>query len=104
DYSGYPDCRPEYLEAFEKMANLATKSAVEGNTMHIRAPLVALSKAEIILRGIALDVDYRLTVSCYQAGEDGSACGTCDSCRLRRQGFASAGIADPTRYRPETNR
>ena len=103
DYSGYPDCRPEYLAAFEKMANLATKSAVEGNTLHIRAPLVALSKAEIIRRGIALGVDYRLTVSCYQAGEDGSACGTCDSCRLRRQGFASAGIADPTRYRLDAN-
>jgi 7-cyano-7-deazaguanine synthase len=101
DYSGYPDCRPEYLEAFEKMANLATKSAVEGNALHIRAPLVALSKADIIRRGIALDVDYRLTVSCYQAGEDGSACGTCDSCRLRRQGFASAGVADPTRYQLE---
>lgn len=103
DYSGYPDCRPEYLEAFEKMANLATKSAVEGSAMHIRAPLVALSKAEIIRRGIALGVDYRLTVSCYQAGEDGSACGACDSCRLRRQGFASAGMADPTRYRLEKN-
>ena len=103
DYSGYPDCRPEYLEAFEKMANLATKSAVEGHTLHIRAPLVALSKAEIIRRGTALGVDYRLTVSCYQAGEDGSACGTCDSCRLRRQGFASAGMADPTRYLIEKN-
>ena len=103
EYSGYPDCRPEYLEAFERMANLATKSAVEGNPMHIRAPLVALSKAEIICRGIALGVDYRLTVSCYQAGDDGSACGSCDSCRLRHQGFASAGIADPTRYRIKTD-
>ena len=99
DYSGYPDCRPEYLEAFEKMANLATKSAVEGSSVHIRAPLVALSKAEIIRCGMALGVDYRLTVSCYQAGDDGSACGRCDSCRLRRQGFADACIADPTRYR-----
>ena len=99
DYSGYPDCRPEYLDAFEKMANLATKSAVEGQTVRIRAPLVDLSKAEIIRRGIALGVDYRLTVSCYQADEQGAACGLCDSCRLRRQGFASAGIADPTRYR-----
>ncbi len=103
DYSGYPDCRPEYLEAFEKMANLATKSAVEGHTLHIRAPLVTLSKAEIIHRGTALGVDYGLTVSCYQAREDGAACGTCDSCRLRRQGFASAGMADPTRYRIKKN-
>jgi len=103
DYSGYPDCRPEYLDAFEKMANLATKSAVEGSTLHIRAPLVALSKAEIIRRGIALGVDYRLTVSCYQAGEDGAACGTCDSCRLRHQGFVSAGVPDPTRYQVEIN-
>lgn len=98
DYSGYPDCRPEYLEAFEKMANLATKSAVEGRAIHIRAPLVALSKAEIIRLGIALGVDYSLTVSCYQAGENGTACGRCDSCRLRHQGFVSAGINDPTRY------
>ncbi|MHB9100593.1 MAG: 7-cyano-7-deazaguanine synthase QueC [Sulfuricella sp.] len=98
DYSGYPDCRPEYLEAFEKMANLATKSAIEGRTMHIRAPIVHLTKAEIILRGIELGVDYSLTVSCYQADADGSACGLCDSCRLRRQGFSSAGVADPTRY------
>ena len=103
DYSGYPDCRPEYLDAFEKMANLATKSAVEGNSMHIRAPLVALSKAEIIRLGISLGVDYRLTVSCYQAEIDGSACGICDSCRLRHQGFVNAGMADPTRYRHETD-
>ena len=98
DYSGYPDCRPEYLEAFEKMANLATKSAIEGRTMRIRAPIVHLTKAEIILRGIELGVDYSLTVSCYQADAHGSACGLCDSCRLRRQGFSSAGVADPTRY------
>ena len=99
DFSGYPDCRPEYLEAFEKMANLATKSAVEGQTLRIHAPLVDLSKADIIRRGIELGVDYRQTVSCYQADADGAACGQCDSCRLRRQGFASAGIADPTVYR-----
>ena len=98
DYSGYPDCRPEYLAAFEKMANLATKSAVEGQAMRIRAPLVDLSKADIIRRGIELGVDYSLTVSCYQADENGAACGLCDSCRLRSQGFASAGIADPTLY------
>jgi 7-cyano-7-deazaguanine synthase len=99
DFSGYPDCRPEYLDAFEKMANLATKSAVEGQTLHIHAPLVDLSKADIIRRGIQLGVDYRLTISCYQADADGAACGQCDSCRLRRQGFDSAGVADPTRYR-----
>ena len=103
DYSGYPDCRPEYLAAFEKMANLATKSAVEGNPMNIRAPLVALSKAEIIRQGNALGVDYALTVSCYQADNDGAACRICDSCRLRQQGFSSAGITDPTRYQPEIN-
>jgi 7-cyano-7-deazaguanine synthase len=100
DYSGYPDCRPEYLAAFEKMANLATKSAVEGRPLRVHAPLIALSKAEIIRRGVALGVDYSLTVSCYQADAQGRACGKCDSCRLRRQGFADAGIADPTRYRP----
>ena len=98
DYSGYPDCRPEYLAAFEKMANLATKSAVEGAALRIRAPLVALSKAEIIRRGIALGVDYRLTVSCYQAADDGHACGRCDACRLRAAGFAAAGVPDPTPY------
>ena len=98
DFSGYPDCRPEYLEAFEKMANLATKSAVEGQTLRIHAPLVDLSKADIIRRGIQLGVDYRQTVSCYQADANGAACGRCDSCRLRRQGFASAGIPDPTLY------
>ena len=98
DYSGYPDCRPEYLAAFERMANLALKSAVEGRAMRINAPLVALTKAEIIGRGAALGVDYALTVSCYQADADGRACGRCDSCRLRRQGFAAAGWKDPTRY------
>jgi 7-cyano-7-deazaguanine synthase len=99
DYSGYPDCRPEYLRAFEAMANLATRAAVEGARLRIRAPLVDWPKAEIIRRGVALGVDYGMTVSCYQADEAGRACGECDSCRLRRQGFAAAGIADPTRYR-----
>lgn len=99
DYSGYPDCRPEYIDAFERLANLALKSAVEGEAVHIRAPLIHWSKAEIIRRGTALGVDYGLTVSCYQADEAGRACGRCDSCRLRRQGFAAAGVPDPTRYR-----
>jgi 7-cyano-7-deazaguanine synthase len=98
DYSGYPDCRPEYIAAFEAMANLATKAAVEGAKLSIHAPLIALSKAEIIRRGSALGVDYGATVSCYQADAAGRACGVCDSCRLRREGFAAAGIADPTRY------
>ena len=99
DYSGYPDCRPEYIQAFEHMASLATKAAVEGSPVHIRAPLIYLSKAEIIRRGVALGVDYALTVSCYQADAQGRACGQCDSCRLRRQGFVEAGMPDPTRYR-----
>ncbi|MBK9160857.1 MAG: 7-cyano-7-deazaguanine synthase QueC [Nitrosomonadales bacterium] len=99
DYSGYPDCRPDYIEAFERMANLATKAAVEGNTLELHAPLLHLSKAEIIRQGDALGVDYALTVSCYQADEQGRACGECDSCRLRRAGFAAAGVDDPTRYR-----
>lgn len=98
DYSGYPDCRPEYIAAFETMANLATKAAVEGARLSIHAPLIALSKAEIIRRGTALGVDYALTVSCYQADAAGAACGLCDSCRLRRAGFAAAGLPDPTRY------
>lgn len=98
DYSGYPDCRPAYLTAFEAMANLATKAAVEGQRLRIHAPLVDLSKAEIIRRGVALGVDYRQTVSCYQADEAGRACGLCDSCRLRRAGFEQAGVADPTAY------
>jgi len=98
DYSGYPDCRPEYLSAFEKLANLATKAGVEGREFRIRAPLVTLSKAEIIRLGTGLGVDYSITVSCYQADADGQACGRCDSCRLRRDGFRAAGIADPTRY------
>ena len=98
DYSGYPDCRPDYIAAFEMMANLATKAAVEGSWLTIHAPLIDLSKAEIIRRGSTLGVDYGLTISCYQADEKGHACGVCDSCRLRREGFATAGIADPTPY------
>lgn len=98
DYSGYPDCRPEYIAAFEKMANLATKAAIEGAPMHIHAPLVHMSKAEIVQAGTRLGVDYSMTVSCYQADAEGRACGQCDSCRLRRQGFETAGLADPTRY------
>lgn len=98
DYSGYPDCRPAFIAAFEAMANLATKTAVEGARLHLHAPLIALSKADIIRRGSALGVDYALTVSCYQANAAGAACGLCDSCRLRRLGFEGAGIADPTRY------
>ncbi len=98
DYSGYPDCRPAYMRAFETMANLATKAAVEGATLTLHTPIIDLTKADIIRRGSALGVDYALTVSCYQADQDGRACGVCDSCRLRKAGFASAGIADPTRY------
>jgi 7-cyano-7-deazaguanine synthase len=99
DYSGYPDCRPEYVSAFEHMANLATRAAVEGKPLTLHAPLLHLSKAEIILRGRELGVDYSLTVSCYQADEQGAACGVCDSCRLRRAGFEAAQTPDPTRYR-----
>ena len=99
DYSGYPDCRPEYIAAFAAMANLATKTGVEGNHLEIHTPLLNLTKAEIIGLGTSLGVDYAATVSCYQADADGLACGVCDSCRLRRQGFQQAGIADPTRYR-----
>jgi 7-cyano-7-deazaguanine synthase len=98
DYSGYPDCRPEFVAAFEVMANLATKAAMNGQRLRIHTPLIALSKAEIIQTGANLGVDYSLTVSCYQADETGAACGLCDACRLRRAGFASANIADPTRY------
>jgi len=99
DYSGYPDCRPEFIQAFETLANLATKAGVEGDRFHIRAPLVHMSKAEIIQTGTRLGVDYALTLSCYQADEQGRACGVCDSCRLRAAGFAAAGVPDPTRYR-----
>ena len=98
DYSGYPDCRPDYIAAFEKLANLATKAGVEGKTLHIHTPLIDLTKAEIIKQGIALGVDYSQTISCYQADSAGSACGQCDSCRFRKQGFEQAGISDPTRY------
>ena len=99
DYSGYPDCRPEYIEQFQKMANLATKSAVEGQTIKLHTPLIDLSKEAIILQGVKLGVDYSLTVSCYQADQNGYACGVCDSCRLRQNGFKVAGIDDPTPYR-----
>ena len=99
DYSGYPDCRPEYVAAFERLANLATKAGVEGDGFRVHAPLIALTKADIIREGARLGVEYALTVSCYQADEEGRACGRCDSCRLRAQGFAEAGIPDPTRYR-----
>lgn len=98
DYSGYPDCRPEFVAAFERMANLATKAGVEGQGFTIRAPLQNLSKAEIVRAGVRLGVDYAMTVSCYQADDDGRACGKCESCRLRAAGFAEAGVADPTRY------
>lgn len=98
DYSGYPDCRPEYIAAFERMANLATRAGIENKKLTINAPLIDLSKAEIIRRGTALGVDYSKTVSCYQADASGRACGRCESCRLRKQGFADAGIADPTPY------
>ncbi len=98
DYSGYPDCRPEYIHAFETMANLATKAAVEGRRLTVHAPLIELSKSEIIRMGGALGVDYSLTISCYLADAQGRACGACDSCRLRRAGFEAAGVDDPTSY------
>jgi 7-cyano-7-deazaguanine synthase len=99
DYSGYPDCRPEYVAAFERMARLATRAAVEsGRGVRIHTPLIALTKAEIIRRGLALGVDYRLTHSCYDPTPEGLACGACDSCQLRRRGFADAGIPDPLPY------
>lgn len=98
DYSGYPDCRPEFIEAFERMANLATKAGVEGQGFSIQAPLQNLSKAQIIQEGIRQGVDYAITVSCYQADDEGRACGKCDSCRLRKAGFQAAGVEDPTRY------
>lgn len=98
DYSGYPDCRPEFIRAYENMANLATKAGVEGNKLSIHAPLIDKTKAEIISIGSKLGVDYALTVSCYQANEQGEACGSCDSCRLRQKGFAEVGVSDPTRY------
>ena len=102
DYSGYPDCRPQFIEAFEKLAGLATKEGVEGRPFKIHTPLIDLTKAEIIRRGSELGVDYGLTVSCYQADEQGRACGVCDSCRLRARGFADAGVDDPTPYRSQS--
>ncbi|MBO9495788.1 7-cyano-7-deazaguanine synthase QueC [Thalassotalea sp. G20_0] len=99
DYSNYPDCRPEYLKAFEDMANLATRAGVEGDLFRIRAPLLNLTKSEIISEGVRLGVDYGMTVSCYQADEYGAACGVCDSCCYRRKGFLEAGVEDPTTYR-----
>ncbi|WP_019530663.1 7-cyano-7-deazaguanine synthase QueC [Dasania marina] len=98
DYSGYPDCRPEYIAAFETLANLATKAGVEGQRLTIRTPLMSLSKSDIISKGLALAVDYGLTVSCYQSNDLGEACGHCDSCHLRREGFERLGVTDPTRY------
>jgi len=98
DYSGYPDCRPEFVEQFQRLAALATRAGVQGARYTVHAPLLALSKAQIIRRGVELGVDYGLTHSCYDPAPDGRACGRCDSCRLRRQGFADAGVADPTRY------
>ncbi len=98
DYSGYPDCRPEFVAAFETLANLATKAGVEGDRFRIHAPLIEWTKADIIKRGAVLGIDYSMTVSCYQPDESGRACGRCDSCRLRREGFTAAGVSDPTRY------
>jgi 7-cyano-7-deazaguanine synthase len=98
DYSGYPDCRPEYIEAFTSLANLATRAAVEGDRLTVHTPLIALTKAEIIERGVALGVDYSATISCYDPSPDAASCGRCDACLLRAKGFADAGIADPTRY------
>lgn len=98
DYSGYPDCRPEFVAAFETLANVATKAGVEGHRLRVHAPIIGLSKADIIRRGVQLGVDFSLTVSCYRADVEGRACGVCDSCRIRRAGFEAAGIADPTRY------
>lgn len=98
DYSGYPDCRPEFIDAFQKMADLATRNGVHGESIRIETPLIDLSKADIVREGVKLGVDYSKTVSCYQADEQGRACGHCDSCRLRAKGFVDAGVADPTRY------
>jgi 7-cyano-7-deazaguanine synthase len=99
DYSGYPDCRPEYIEAFERVANLGTRGGVEGtNPIFIRTPLMQMTKAEIVRTGLELGVDYGETISCYDPTDDGRACGRCDACQLRRKGFADAGVADPTRY------
>jgi 7-cyano-7-deazaguanine synthase len=100
DYSGYPDCRPEYLQAFERLANLATRRAVEGSPIRSHAPIIAMTKSQIVRRGIELGVDFSVTVSCYNADAAGRACGRCDSCRFRRDGFAQAGVEDPTAYQP----
>ena len=102
DYSGYPDCRPAFIAAFEHMANLATKAGVEGARLRIHAPLIDLSKADIIRRGVALGVDYGITITCYQADDEGRACGRCEACRLRAAGFAAAGVPDPTPYQPRS--
>ena len=99
DYSGYPDCRPEFIDAFEKMANLGTKIGVQGGTIRIETPLISMTKAEIIRKGLELGVDYAATVSCYDSSEDGEACGSCDACLLRLRGFAENSISDPTKYR-----
>ncbi|MEW7978931.1 MAG: 7-cyano-7-deazaguanine synthase QueC [gamma proteobacterium symbiont of Phacoides pectinatus] len=104
DYSGYPDCRPAFIEAFEQLANLATKAGVEGDRFRVHAPLIGMSKAQIIREGVRLGIDYSLTISCYQADAMGRACGVCDSCRLRAQGFAEAGMPDPTPYQPARRR
>ena len=98
DYSGYPDCRPEFIDAFEQLANLATKAGAEGSRFRVHAPLMRMSKAQIVQEGLRLGIDFARTVSCYQADDDGRACGHCDACRLRAQGFAEAGVPDPTRY------
>lgn len=99
DYSGYPDCRPAFIDAFQTLANLATKAGVEGRPLHLHAPLIALGKADIVREGLRLGIDFSQTVSCYQADAEGRACGHCDACRLRAEGFAAAGVPDPTRYR-----
>jgi len=99
DYSGYPDCRPEFINAYEEMANLATKASVVGNRLTVHTPLIDLTKADIIRQGIELGVDYGMTISCYQADDEGRACGVCDSCRIRAAGFEAAGVSDPTRYK-----
>jgi 7-cyano-7-deazaguanine synthase len=104
DYSGYPDCRPDYFNAFQTMANYATKAGVSGKHIQIETPILMLTKAEIIQLGISLQLDYRITVSCYQADAAGRACGVCDSCRLRKQGFLQAGVADPTEYIPSSQK
>lgn len=102
DYSGYPDCRPAFIEAFERLANLATRAGVDGNALQVHAPLIAMTKADIVREGVRLDVDFSATVSCYRADAEGRACGRCDACVLRARGFADAGVDDPTRYVPSS--